>query len=95
MSQRATEPAAVADYFGPGWTYLPFSDAPGDGVRIQRDHATVQAVFRPTRGWCRYPWRKRVSGNWARQAKAEGITGVALRVGARVADFRIEELTRR
>lgn len=94
MSRQATEPREVARYFGPGWTYIPFSDIPGDGVRLQRDHAVVRATFRPDRGWCRYPWRKRISGNWVRQAKAEGVTDVALQVGSRVADFRIAELTR-
>jgi hypothetical protein len=93
MNRQATEPRAVAEYFGPGTTYLPFSNAPGDGVVIRRDHAVVRSVFRAR--WTRYPWRKRVSGNWARQAKAEGITHVALQVGPRIADFRIEELTRR
>jgi hypothetical protein len=95
MNRRATEPIAVARYFGSGTTWIPFSDAPGDGIVVHRDHAIVRSVFRPGSGWFRYPCRKRVSGNWVRQARAEGITAVALQVGPRVADFRIEELTRR
>jgi hypothetical protein len=94
MNRKATEPRTVADYFGPGLTLLRFSSAPGDAITVQRDHAIVRAVFRADRGWTRYPCRKRVSGNWARKAKAEGVTDVALQVGVRIADFRISELTR-
>ena len=52
-------------------------------------------VFTPDRGWKTYPINKRISGAWARQAKALGVTAVAVQSAGRIADFRIEELTRR
>lgn len=78
------EPAAVAAYFGP------LDPRRGEG----REHAIVAETFTPETGWKRSPVRKRISGSWARAARRSGITTVALTSAGRLADFRIEELTR-
>ena len=78
MSQ-AQEPAVVADYFGTVHT---------------REHALVAEVFKPSTGWTRSPVRKRINPTWARKARREGVTAVAVRCGARLADFQITELVR-
>ena len=59
------------------------------------EHPVVRQVFRPDRGWTRYPWRKRVSGNEVRKLRAEGVTAVQLASDGRLADFDIIELSRR
>lgn len=89
-THQASEPAAVRRYFAPLRAQLGFT-----GVTPFEDHAVVTQVFRPGVGWARYPWRKRVSGNWARQARCEDITAVALSLHGRTADFTIEELVKR
>ena len=78
MSQ-AHEPAAVSAYFGPS---------------RDREHAVIAETFHPDRGWKRPSFRKRISPSWARKLRREGVTGVALASAGRLADFRIEELTR-
>lgn len=57
------------------------------------EHPIIVQAFKAS-GWARYPFKKRISGAWARKMKKEGVTHVALKSGNRVADFRIEELTR-
>lgn len=57
------------------------------------EHPIVARTFTQA-GWTLYPMKKRVSGNWARQARAQGVTHVQLAAGGRLADFRIEELVR-
>jgi hypothetical protein len=57
-------------------------------------YAIVAEEFYPDRGWVRQSYRKRVSRAWARKLRAAGVTVVALRAEGRLADFRIEELTR-
>jgi hypothetical protein len=64
------------------------------GIGTFYTHPVVTRTFVPGLGWKRYPVRKRISLNWARQARAEGVTDVELRAGGHTADFRIEELVR-
>lgn len=75
---QATVPAAVADYFGSG-----------------AEHPIIDAEYVPGRGWvsCR-GYNKRISRSWARKRRAAGVTVLALRVGRRIADFRIAECVR-
>jgi|GEM_PF-2558224 len=77
-SHSAQQPAAVDAYFGAATTY--------------HDHAIVAATFTPSEGWVRYPIRKRISPSWARQAKKDGVTAVAVTRHERTADFQINEL---
>lgn len=87
-SRRAQEPIAVADYFRP-------MSGPVAVIKDQgREHAVVVETFASARGWVREPFRKRISPTWARKARNAGVTAVALASAGRVADFRIEELTR-
>jgi hypothetical protein len=90
---RAQVPTAVADYFHRtgigGWDF-----ATGRPV-VAVPHPVIHATFVPGRGWRTYPVRKRISRSWAvRHLRPEGVTDVALAAGGRVADFRIQELTR-
>lgn len=44
-------------------------------------------------GWTPRPrFRKRMTHSWARKLRREGVTHVALRAGARTADFALAEL---
>jgi phage tail sheath gpL-like len=82
-SHQATEPAIVAAYFN-------------RFAGTDRDHAVIDKVFIPGRGWLRYPIRKRISSSWARKhLSREGVTSVALSSGGHVADFTLAELTTR
>jgi hypothetical protein len=77
-THQSTVPRVAAAYFGCG---------------TQPDlHPIIEAVYRPGRGWKRYPIRKRVSGSCILALRREGVTDVALRSGGRLADFRISEL---
>lgn len=60
----------------------------------EAEHPIVEQEFRPGRGWVTTGYRKRVSGAWIRKRRAAGVAHVALRSGARLADFRVEELLR-
>jgi hypothetical protein len=78
---QAQVPRVVADYFG--------------GMVDRGRHPVIVEAFIPGKGWRRHrSFRKRVSVSWARKLRAEGVTHVALASGARVADFRIEEVVR-
>lgn len=77
---QASVPRVAASYFG-------HTD--------YRSHPTIAQVFRPGKGWVRYNHVKRVSGSEVRRLRAAGVTAVALRSGARLADFTIEELSKR
>jgi hypothetical protein len=52
----------------------------------------IAAEFKHT--WQRQGWDKRVSYAWLRKLRADGVTHVALRFGAREADFSVTELLR-
>ena len=55
----------------------------------------VRQEFHAEKGWAPAAWNKRVSRSYARKLRAEGITHVGLEIlPGRIADFRIEELTR-
>jgi hypothetical protein len=82
MRRQATVPAAAATYFG-------ISTRP-----YFHEHPIVEQEFRPGRGWRTTGFRKRVSPSWVRKLRAAGVTHVALRHAGRLADFRVEELTR-
>jgi hypothetical protein len=72
---------------GPAARYFQISQDP------HRDlYPVIAQQFRPGRGWTRYPIRKRVSTSWLRKMRGEGVTHVALRCGARTADFTLDEL---
>jgi hypothetical protein len=97
-SRQATIPAAVRRNFTttatavtPVWEGRdgePMLDA--DGNTIPRiDHPTIEQVFYPRRGWVRQDLTKRVTPSWLRKLRAGGATAVALRCGARRADFAI------
>jgi len=62
-----------------------------------RSHPTIAQVFKPGRGWVRYPGRKFISASWAQKLRAsEGVTHLGLRVApGRVADFSVAEILRR
>jgi hypothetical protein len=68
-------------------------------VRAYGGETTTPVVvhhFKPSSGWWRHGWRKRISGSYARRLRREDITYVGLEVSPwRVADFRIEELLSR
>lgn len=80
MSYQAIVPAKVASYFG-------ISRQPA-----REDHPVIAQTFTPGTGWTRYPHRKRISGNVARQLRAAGVTSLALEHRGHLADFRIEEM---
>jgi len=80
-TKQSTVPAAVRAYIGSDYD--------------REDHPIVHQTFRENgRGWQRYPIRKRVSRSWARKARAEGVTWVALSYRGRVIDFPIKALVR-
>lgn len=83
MVRHATVPAIAASYFGISRTH-------GDPAV----HPVIEQVFTDGRGWRRLGYRKRVSLNAARQLRKDGVSSVSLRCGARLADFRIQELVR-
>lgn len=80
MSHSSSVPPKAATYFGIA-TRPPYAE-----------HPTIEQVFRDTSGWARYPITKRVSLSAVRRLRKEGVSSIALRYGARVADFRIIEL---
>jgi hypothetical protein len=87
-SYQGQIPAAVYDYITRyGWAEHPrIAGGPA--------HPIIHQTFTPGRGWTRYPFRKRITRSWARRhLRPSGVTHVAVTDGARVADFRIEELT--
>lgn len=81
MSRAARVPGAAQRYFT---NTLGTDDYDHPVIVQQFDHK-----------WTQYPFRKRISGAWARKMRAEGVTHVQLETGGRFADFRIEELTKR
>lgn len=100
-SHQATVPPAVDRYFSTtgivptyshpatGETMLDTNGAPCPHIEAP----TVAQVFYPDgRGWVpQRGYTKRVSASWLRKLRREGATAVALRCGARVADFTITE----
>lgn len=81
MKHQATEPPAVAAYFG-------------RCAEPDREHAVIAQTFTQAKGWKTYPIRKRVSASWLRKLRSEGVTHVALASQGRCADFSIMELLR-
>lgn len=80
MSYQAQVPGLVKEYFGVEPT--------------RQEHPVIAQSFCPGKGWRRYTFNKRVSISWLRKMKTEGATAVALRCGARTADFTIDEIVR-
>lgn len=74
---RPKVPALVREYFA----------AP-----TPSEHPIVAQTFVPGRGWKTTSYRKRVSASWLCKLRAEGVTAVGLRSGARLADFTIDEV---
>lgn len=57
------------------------------------DWPVIEQEFHPDQGWVSRPrWRKKVTQSWLRKLRREGVTLVALRSGARSADFGVSEL---
>jgi len=52
----------------------------------------IEQEYRVSRGWVVTGFNKRVSRAWLRKLRREGVTSVALRHGARLADFTVTEL---
>lgn len=90
-SHQAQVPALVREYFAD-----PTPPAAYDGEALRAldriEHPVVAQTFAPGRGWKTTSYRKRVSASWLRKLRAEGVTAVGLRSGARLADFTIDEV---
>jgi hypothetical protein len=87
--RQATIPRIVADY---AREHAPHAE-----------HPIVVDEFRPSTGWKRQTFRKRVSVSWLRKLKAEGVTHVGLSMEpvdrpsnyrGRVADFEVAAVIR-
>lgn len=85
MIHSASVPKVVEEYFLRNH---------GINTRFLANHPIIAQSYVPGKGWKDYPFKKRISGAWARKMREEGVTVVALQVGRFTVDFQIKELLR-